>query len=53
MRIVVLEKEPHAEKSTDWKEQLLMLLAKAVVIGGVTVAGLAGCGNLLKGIFGL
>lgn len=34
----------------DWKTQLLMLLAKAVVIGGVSIAALAGAGGILDNI---
>lgn len=34
----------------DWRTQLLMLLAKAVVIGGVSIAALAGAGGLLDKI---
>lgn len=36
--------------SGDWKTQLLMLLAKAVVIGGVSIAALVGAGGLLDKI---
>ena len=36
--------------SGDWKAQLLMLLAKAVVIGGVSIAALVGAGGLLDKI---
>ena len=36
--------------SGDWKTQLLMLLAKAVVIGGVSIAALAGAGGILDKI---
>ena len=51
VRIVVLEtKEP--EKKDDWKTQLLMLLGKAIVIGGVVIGSLAGAGSLLKPILG-
>ena len=31
----------------------MMLLAKAVVIGGVTIASLAGAGSIVTKIFGL
>ena len=34
----------------DWKTQLLMLLAKAVVIGGVSIAALVGAGGILDKI---
>lgn len=47
-RITVLE----TKKNEDWKAQLLMLLAKCVVIGGVTIASLCGAGGLLTTIFG-
>ena len=45
-RLVVLEVHDKSEHN-DWKSQLLMLLAKAVVIGGVTIASLAGAGGIL------
>jgi len=49
VRIVVLEtREP--SKKDDWKTQLLMLLAKAIVIGGVAIASLAGAGGVLAKI---
>lgn len=41
------------KKEDGWKTQLLMLLAKAIVIGGVAIAGLAGVGGILSKIFGL
>jgi hypothetical protein len=51
VRIVVLEtKEP--AKAEDWKTQILMLLAKAIVISGLAIAGLAGVGGILGKIFG-
>ena len=50
-RLVVLEVHDKSEHN-DWKSQLMMLLAKAVVIGGFTIASLAGAGSLLKGVFG-
>lgn len=51
VRIVVLEtKEP--DKKEDWRTQLLMLLGKAIVIGGVVIGSLAGAGSLLKPILG-
>lgn len=40
------------KKEDGWKTQLLMLLAKAIVIGGVAIAGLAGVGGILSKIFG-
>ncbi len=48
-RITVLE----TAKRDDWKASLLMLLAKAVVIGAVVIASLAGAGGLLKSVLGL
>lgn len=52
VRIVVLEtKDP--VKAEDWRAQLLMLLGKAIVIGGVVIASLAGAGGLLKKIVGV
>lgn len=41
------------KKAEDWKTQLLMLLAKAIVIGGVAMAGLAGVGGILGKILGV
>ena len=41
------------KKEDGWKMQLMMLLAKAVVIGGVAIASLTGAGSLIKGVFGL
>ena len=39
------------ESGDGWKNELLMLLARAVVIGGVAIAGLAGAGGILSQIF--
>lgn len=47
-RITLLE----SKKNDDWKSQLLMLLAKCIVIGGVTIASLCGAGGLLTQIVG-
>lgn len=47
-RLTCLEQK----KEDGWKTQLLMLLAKAIVIGGVAIAGLAGVGGILSKIFG-
>ena len=47
-RITVLEKD----KGGDWKNQLLMLLAKAVVIGAVCVGSLVGAGGIISKVFG-
>ena len=41
------------KKEDGWKTQLLMLLAKAIVIGGVAIAGLAGVGGIISKIFGV
>ena len=51
VRIVVLEtKEPNTKE--DWKSQLLLLLGKAIVIGGVVIGSLAGAGGILAKIVG-
>lgn len=47
-RITVLEKD----KGGDWKNQLLMLLAKAIVIGSVCVGSLVGAGGLIAKVYG-
>ena len=47
-RIVVLEQK----KEGEWKTQLLMLMAKAIVIGAVAIGSLAGAGGLLQKIIG-
>ena len=52
VRIVVLEQKAPEEKK-DWKSEIIMLLVKAVVIGGVAIASLAGAGGMLKGVLGL
>ena len=36
----------------DWKEQLLMLLAKAILIGAVSMGSLVGAGSLMKSVIG-
>ena len=38
------------KKDTDWKVQLLMLLAKATMIGLVALAGVVGAGGILSQI---
>lgn len=38
------------KKDSDWKVQLLMLLAKATTIGLVALAGVAGAGGILSQI---
>lgn len=52
VRIVVLEQKAPEEKK-DWKSDIITLLVKAVVIGGVAIASLTGAGSLIKGIFGI
>lgn len=47
-RITVLEKD----KGGDWKTQLLMLLAKAIVIGSVCVGSLVGAGGVIAKMLG-
>ena len=39
------------KKGADWKNQLLMLLAKAAVIGAVSIGSLVGAGSLIGKIF--
>lgn len=48
-RLTTLE----TKKETDWKTQLIMLLAKASVIGAVSIGSLVGAGGLLSRIFGM
>lgn len=48
-RLDDLEKE---KKDDGWKNQLLMLLAKASVIGAVAIGSLVGAGGILQKIFG-
>lgn len=48
-RIVVLEQK----KNDDWKTSLIMLLAKAAVIGFVAVGSMAGAGKILAKMFGV
>lgn len=46
--------EKHKESKEDnWKTQLLLLLAKAAVIGGVSIASLVGAGGILSKICGI
>ena len=47
VRIVVLEQKSPDEKR-DWKADIIMLLVKAVLIGGVAIASLVGAGGLLS-----
>lgn len=51
-RLDDLEKSKSA-KEDGWKNQLLMLLAKAAVIGGVAIASLVGAGGILSKIIGV
>lgn len=48
-RLMSLEQK----KDGDWKANLLMLLAKALVIGAVSIGSLVGAGSLLKGVVGM
>ena len=50
-RITVLEKSED-KKGSQWKNELLMLLGKAITIGVVVIGSLAGAGSLLKPILG-
>ena len=50
VRIVVLEQKAPEEAKKDWKSEIIMLLVKAVVIGGVAIASLAGAGGILTKI---
>ena len=52
VRIVVLEQKAPEETKKDWKSEIIMLLVKAVVIGGVTIASLAGAGGVLSKMAG-
>lgn len=51
VRIVVLEQNQPGCK-IDWKSDIIQLLVKAVVIGAVAIAGLAGAGGILQQILG-
>lgn len=51
-RLDDLEKSKDA-KEDNWKNQLLMLLAKAAVIGGVAIASLVGAGGILSKVIGV
>lgn len=48
-RLVVLEQK----KDESWKNQLLMLLAKAAVIGAVAIGSLSGASSIIAKIFGV
>lgn len=50
VRIVVLEKSAPAERR-DWKGEVIGLLVKAVVVGSVAIASLAGAGGILSKMF--
>lgn len=52
VRIVVLEQKAPEEAKKDWKSEIIMLLVKAVVIGGVAIASLAGAGGVLSKMAG-
>lgn len=48
-RLTTLERK----KEDGWKNQLLMLLAKAVVIGAVAIGSLSGASSIIAKIFGV
>lgn len=48
-RLTVLEKG----KEDNWKTQLLLLMAKALVIGLVSIASLVGGGSLIMKVLGV
>ena len=50
-RITVLETS--TKRDDGWQSQLLVLLAKALVIGAVAIGSLAGAGGLLSKIMGI
>lgn len=47
-RITVLERTDEKKVGGEWKNQLIMLLAKACVIGLVTVGSLTGASKLIQ-----
>ena len=51
-RLVVLEVHDKND-SSDWKSQLLMLLAKSLIICAAAVAGLAGVGGIISKLVGV
>jgi len=51
VRIVVLETKAPDEKR-DWKSDIILLMAKAAVVGGISIASLAGAGGLLSKVMG-
>lgn len=52
VRIVVLEQKQPGEARRDWKGDVIVLLVKAVTVGAVALASLAGAGGILSKIFG-
>ena len=40
------------KKETDWKTQLLMLLAKSIMIGAVSIGSLVGAGSIISKLIG-
>ena len=55
MRITILESKKddnESKKDDNWKTQLLMLLAKAVVVGAVAIGSLVGASGLIAKVFG-
>ena len=52
-RLTMLESNNGKGSSNgDWKVQLLMLLAKAILIGAVSIGSLVGAGSLMKSVVG-
>lgn len=51
-RITVLEKSD-VKKDTDWRTQLLMLLAKATVIGLVAIGSLTGASGIITKVLNI
>ena len=53
-RLSILENETKkADSGSDFKEEMLKLLSKAVIISITTVASLVGAGGLIVKLFGL
>jgi len=52
VRIVVLEQKQPCEARRDWKGDVILLLVKAVTVGAVALASLAGAGGILSKIMG-
>jgi len=40
------------KKESDWKTQLLMLLAKSIMIGAVSIGSLVGAGSIISKLIG-